>query len=229
MQMKHENLALMRLFRFASPGLPVGAFSYSQGIEWMVNQGYISDEEQLENWLVALMHTNQRQFELPVAAELYNAWAEGDLCKVREVNKFYYASRDCSELRDETIQMGRSMLDIFLETKELGDISQDFKEINPVTLPVVQTYALAGWRVGLRQCLTLILWTWLENQVVAAMKLIPIGHFSCQRLFFALEKKFEEIVKLALEMEKQQWSNFSPSQSIACAKHEGQYSRMFRS
>ena len=227
--MKIDHLLLMRLLRVGSPGLPIGAFSHSQGIEWVVNKGYVGNEAQLEDWLRTLMYTNQKCFDLPIASKLYEAWGKNDLNRVKGLNNLYFASKDCLELRQETLQMGRSLLEIFIQTREIKTIAADFKDFETVTFLTALSYVLSKWSVGVENCLTLILWGWLENQVVAAMKLIPIGHLACQKIFGSLENNFGDIIKEALNIEETSWSNFSLGQSIACAKHETQYSRMFRS
>jgi len=102
-------------------------------------------------------------------------------------------------------------------------------KVKNLSYPTVLTYALSQWKVDIKQVLNLLLWTWLENQVIVAIKLIPIGHSAGQKIFFELEADFEKAINQALETDQSDWSNFHPMQSMACAKHQFQYSRMFRS
>ncbi len=224
-----NNHQIMRVFRLASSTLPIGAFSYSQGLEWEIENRNVRDPKELLSWLRALMFNNQMRFELPIAASLFTAWGEENLEKIDYLNSFYFASKDCSELRDETLQMGQSLKDIFNKTGEFPNSNFIFNKVKNLSYPTVLTYALSQWKVDIKQVLNLLLWTWLENQVIVAIKLIPIGHSAGQKIFFELEADFEKAINQALETDQSDWSNFHPMQSMACAKHQFQYSRMFRS
>ncbi|MBM3392029.1 MAG: urease accessory protein UreF [Betaproteobacteria bacterium] len=224
------SLALARLLQLASPALPVGAFSYSQGLEWAIEEGTVRDEASSLVWIGDLLEHNHGRFEAPLLARLIDAWSREDLDAIRELNGFYLASRESAELRAETLQMGYSLVRLL---RELGDFPANKLAALDVhgeaSFPAAWSAAAAAWNIPPEDALTVWLWTWSENLVMAALKAVPLGQSAGQRILLALGARLPAIAQSALALEPETWSNLAPGFAIASCRHETQYSRLFRS
>ena len=231
MAASHEkDLALARLLRLASPILPVGAFSYSQGLESAAELGWVRDEVSARRWIDDVLAHSVASFEAPIWTRLYRAWEAGDGKAVAGWNEIFLAGRESAEFRAETIQMGYSMRALFLAGQEFDDLQLELlRAIEDPAFPAVFSFACSGWRIPERQALLGYMWTWLENQVSAAMKIVPLGQMAGQRMLAVLGAGLPGLVDAALEMEDDEVSNFAPALAIASARHETQYTRLFRS
>ena len=221
-------MSLVRLLQLASPALPVGAYSYSQGLEWAIHAGTVFDEASTFRWIGDLLEWNQGRFETPLLASLLVAWRADE--DPSQFNALFLASRETAELHAETRQMGYSM------TRLLGELD-DFpaamlarlRALEPPSFPAAWSCAAVAWNVGDAEALTAYLWSWCENQVMAALKAVPLGQAAGQRLLHALGSEIPAIVERALALGPADISNFAPGFAIACRRHETQYSRLFRS
>ncbi len=224
------SLALARLLQLASPALPVGAFSYSQGLEWAVEDGTVHDEATALAWIGDLLEHNLGRFEAPLLARLVEAWRREDLDAVRALDELHLASRESAELRAETLQMGYSLMRLL---RELGDFPQDtlaaLEALGETALPTAWSAAAARWEIETEAALTAWLWAWAENQVMAALKAVPLGQSAGQRILLALGTRMPAIAQRALALEPEDWSNLAPGFALASCRHETQYSRLFRS
>lgn len=224
------NLPLLRLLQLASPALPVGAYSYSQGLEWAVEAGTIKDEASALGWIADQLEWNLGRFEAPLLARMIEAWRAGDVASANSLNDDYLASRETAELRAETLQMGFSMLRLL---KELNDFSSSRIEqigTSPApTFPFVWSSVAAAWNIPVADALAAWLWSWGENQAMAAIKAVPLGQAAGQRMLHALGSNIATIAERALTLAPAEYSNFAPGFAIASACHETQYSRLFRS
>jgi urease accessory protein len=224
------DLALARVLRLASPMLPVGAFSYSQGIETAAEQGLVHDEASAQSWIAHVLAFSMGTFEVPLWVRLYRAWETGDADAARAWNELFLAARESSELRAETVQMGYSL-------RRLLEASAEFDErqlaalsaVRDPAFPAAFSFACAAWHIPPRQAVLGYAWAWLESQVGAAMKIVPLGQMSGQRLLSALSALLPALVDAALAMRDEELSNFAPGLAIASCRHETQYSRLFRS
>lgn len=222
--------SLPRLLQLASPALPVGAFSYSQGLEWAVEAGTVRDEATALAWIGDQMEWNLGRYEAPLAARLLAAWQAGADAAAAELDAACLASRETAELRAETLQMGHSLRRL---AGELGALPEDF--LARLAVPPAPTFLFvwaglaAHWQVGAREALTAWLWSWAENQVMAALKSVPLGQAAGQRILLELGRRLPAVVDRALALDEDDFSNFAPGFAIACARHETQYSRLFRS
>ncbi len=225
-----EDLALTRLLRLASPVLPVGAFSYSQGLETAVDLDWVRDEASARDWIGDVLAHSVASFEAPVWCRLYRSWEAGDAEAVTAWNEVFLAGRESAEFRAETLQMGYSLRILFLDSGEFDALRLALLHaVQDPAFPTVFSFACAGWRIPERQALLGYLWAWLENQVGAAMKTVPLGQMSGQRLLTALGAALPGLVDAALKMEDDELSNCAPVLAIASFRHETQYSRLFRS
>jgi len=208
--------ALPQLLRLASPMLPVGAYAYSQGMEWAVEEGVIADEGSALVWIADLLRLNVGTLEAPLWRRLYRLW-----------NERFIAIRETAEFRAETLQMGGALKAVLDATREIDTGLLD--QIEAPAFPTAFSFAAHGLGVPLREGLTGYLWAWGENQVSAAMKLVPLGQSSGQRILVKLIALLPEITDNALGMQEGSLSNFSPALAIASSRHETQYTRLFRS
>ena len=222
--------SLVRLLRLASPALPVGAFSYSQGLEWVVESGAVRDEESARQWIGSLLSGSIARFELPMLAGFYRAWRGHDAPLASLLNEEYLAARETAELRAESIQMGGALLTILQTDGEHETATlEPLCAIDELVFPNSFAFAAAAWELELEDVLTTYAWSWLENQVTAAMKLVPLGQRAGQRTLAFLGPVCTEAMQTAVSLPKEEWSNFAPLFAIACSRHEAQYSRLFRS
>ena len=229
------SLALTRLLQLASPALPVGAYTYSQGLEWAVEAGMIKDEATALAWIGDQLEWNLASFEAPVLRQLMAAWAavsnDGDHAAVAALDARYLASRESAELRAETLQMGHSLRRLVNDLDEnLGEaIGSGFAVLPAPTFPTVWSALAVHWQIAPADALTAWLWSWAENQTMAALKAVPLGQAAGQRILRELGRRIPGVVDRALMRDDDQLSNFAPGFAIACARHETQYSRLFRS
>lgn len=223
-------LALSRLLQLASPLLPVGAYCYSQGLEWAIESGEVKDVASAQAWIGDSLQIYQARFELPVLYKLYQAWQAGDLVQVQEWDSFYQAGRDTSEGWAETRQMGYSLRRLLNDLKPMSEAL--VAQINTLQSPAFPTLFAAiaqHWQIPPEQALQGYVWGWLENQASAAMKAVPLGQVAGQTILLALGERLPQVIESAMQLPDDEMSNFNPLLSIAGCQHETQYSRLFRS
>lgn len=224
------SLALTRLLQLASPALPVGAFSYSQGLEWAIEEGTVRDEATALAWIGDLLEHNLGRFEAPLLARLIAAWQDGEADAVRHLNDLYIASRESAELRAETLQMGYSLVRLL---REFGDFPADklavLDALGETGFPAAWSAAAAVWEIPAEAAVTAYLWAWAENQAMGALKAVPLGQSAGQRILLALGARVPAIAQHAPTLDAESWSNLAPGFAIASCRHETQYSRLFRS
>ncbi len=226
-----SQLALTRLLQLASPALPVGAYTYSQGLEWAVESGVIRDEAGAGRWIADLLRHSIGCYEAPLLVALMQAWRDKDMASVRALNAEFLASRESAELRAETVQMGFSLRRLLrdLRDERLLPLADTLDAQPEVAFPTVWTALAVAWEIEQAAAVTAYLWSWAENQVMAALKAVPLGQAAGQRLLAALAVQIPIVAVDAQKRPKTAWSNFTPGFAIACARHETQYSRLFRS
>jgi urease accessory protein len=219
-------LALVRLLQLASPALPVGAYGYSQGLEWAVEDGAVYDEPSARDWIRGvLVHTLTRT-DAPVLARMFDAWTEGSADSAYTWNAYLVACRETRELRDEDIHLGQA-LGKLLVGLGLDWPGAEAPRNTGFALPF--SFAAATWRIPRSVTLSGYLWAWLDNQVLAAIKLVPLGQLAGQRMLFDLAAMIPDSVERALAFEDRQIGAALPFMAIASSRHETQYSRLFRS
>ncbi|MGL1832087.1 urease accessory protein UreF [Rhodocyclaceae bacterium SMB388] len=225
-------LPLIRLLQLASPALPVGAYTYSQGLEWAVESGAIRGEAGTLAWIGDALQWNVARFEAPLLAAQMRAWRDGDDDAVVEFDRIFVASRETSELRAETLQMGHSLVRLLrdLDAFEcLPGWRERLTRLDEPAFPTAWSAAAAAWRIPADQGLAAYLWAWLENQVMAAVKAVPLGQSAGQRMLAELGARVPALVEEALVLPRSDWNNFTLGLAIASARHETQYTRLFRS
>ena len=220
-----SRLAHLRLLQLISPSLPVGAFTYSQGLEWAVECGWVSDEKSLREWVIALMHTNMTQLEMPLLMRFYQTIDEQDAFKYW--CHYLIASRETKELREEERNRGRALATLL---PELG------VPISAEILPLLKTCQLSGfahaachWKIPLKKAAEAYLWGWLENIILNGIKIIPLGQTAGQRLIANLTELIPACVEQGFAIANEDIGASCTAQAIASSLHETQYSRIYRS
>ena len=218
---------LLHLLQLVSPALPVGAYAYSQGLEYAVELGHIHDLGAAQQWIGGVMRHSVAGLDLPLLNRLYCAWSDQDLATVQHWNQFAQAARESAEFELEDVQMGRALMRL------LGDLGLAQAVAWPVKTPVsfVTAFALAAvhWRLDLATARRGFCWSWLENQVAAATKLVPLGQTDGQRLLLALMDTVEQCCQQSEAVADEHLGAGLPALAIISAQHECQYSRLFRS
>ena len=223
-------LAALQCLRLASPGLPIGAYSYSQGLETAIDLGQIHDRASAEHWLRGLLVGPVSRYDAPMLARAHRASAANDAPALVALNQTLLASRDSREQRQESVQMGYSLRQLLAALPETA--SQPLPAaLQDGELAFLLAYGWAGCRLGLDAATVVqaYLWVWLENQVMVLMKALPMGQTAGQQLMSALLPALAAASEQALTLPDARLSAFAPMQSWMALRHETQYSRLFRS
>ena len=220
---------LLWLMQLASPALPVGGFAYSEGMEAAVEHGLVTDESSAQHWLIDQLHLVHARSELPVIAQAMKAWRLKDTHTLQQLSAWVMQTRETFEMRLQTQQMGRSLL-IWLRNHLAADEADMlFCESLPPTWPLVFALTLNTHAIDTREGLLTCAFGWAENMVQAAIKSVPLGQLSGQRMLAALSAEIPVAVEHALSIPDNQQQSFTPRLAILSARHETQYSRLFRS
>lgn len=222
--MKHASAEhLVRLLQLASPALPVGAYSYSQGIEAAVDAGIVRDIASAQRWIADVLDCAVARMEAPVFLRLCDAWRRHDLQAVERWNALFLATRETAELRAETVQMGYSLRALLVELGA-GEI-----RLADVAFPTAFACAVARWDIEPHSALVAYLWAWLENQAMAALKAVPLGQTEAQKMLLALGARLNAVAGRAAALSDDELENFAPGLALLSSRHETLYSRLFRS
>ncbi len=222
--------ALLQLMRLASPSLPVGGFSYSEGLEAAVENGHLVGEAGARGWLLDQLKLALTCSELAVVGKAMRAWATDDLERVAMLNDWFASTRETRELRQQAEQMGRSLAQWLRHVDPPDPRLAALEALAPApTWPIA--FALAGAATGapVRDVLIAFAGGWAENMVQAAMKAVPLGQAAGQRVLAGLAAAIPEAVDIALALPFGEMQAFTPMLAILSSQHEAQYSRLFRS
>ncbi len=230
-----DSLALARLLQLASPALPVGGYSYSQGLEWAIEEGTVHNAASAEQWISDVLEHSLASFELPLLWRLCHAWQLQDQQQVNYWNEFFCAGRETTESHAETLQMGYSLRRLLESLAKESFTENDavqlqaLQKISPISFPTAYAYAVTSWKIPIDAALQAYAWSWLENQISAAIKTIPLGQTDGQRTLFALASRLPQLITDACTLKDDELSNLAPGLTFAGCRHETQYSRLFRS
>ena len=222
---------LMQLMWMASPALPVGGFSYSEGLESAVETRRVHDEASAARWLHDQLHLSLARSDAPVAAQAFRAWQAHDSARIAELNAWVLSTRETSELRLQAEQMGRS----FVQWLKNGPHARDPRVAQCEALPGAPTwpvaFALGAALSGASEqaALWCLAFAWADNQVQAAVKAVPLGQAAAQRLLQGLSEHIPSAMAAAAALDDDTRQAFTPMLAILCSQHESQYSRLFRS
>ncbi|MFZ1181362.1 MAG: urease accessory UreF family protein [Herbaspirillum sp.] len=222
--------ALLHLLQLTSPSLPIGAYSYSQGLEAAIENGTVKHADSACAWIVDTLHEVVARFEAPILWRLLRAFAERDANAVALWSERFIAARDTAEFRAETMQMGYSLSKLAVDL-QIGD--DDLRGLmlaqREVPLPTALAYAAVALNVPHDAALLGMLFAWAENQVLVCVKSIPLGQVAGQALLLALQPELEAAAQTAQALTDDELSNWSPGLSLLSMEHEVQYSRLYRS
>lgn len=223
--------AFLKLLWLASPALPVGGFSYSEGLEAAVDQGMVADEASARAWLLDQLTLGAARSEWPAMVASHRAWIAGDLARIEALNDWLAQTRESAEFALQMAQMGRSMLPWLRHAWPEGDARIDaLAPLQPAPQwPVAWALAAALADADERSALLAFAFGWCEGLVQAAMKAVPLGQAAGQRLLAALADAIPACAEAALDTPDEDRIAFLPGLAIASARHETQYSRLFRS
>lgn len=227
MQADPGQLANLRLWQLISPALPVGAYAYSGGLEYAIHAGWLSNADETEAWISGLLQHTLAWLDIPVLQRCYTAWAQDDAAGLQYWSRFILAAREAGELQNEDLQLGRALATLLSDL----DIPEATAFRQSDAAPFVCLLALAGikWHVAIEQLAAGLLWSWTENQVAAAIKLVPLGQTAGQKMLLRIAQVIPAAVARGLQLEDSQIGGVAPGLGIASALHETQYTRLFRS
>jgi urease accessory protein len=221
------GVALLHLLHLTSPALPVGAYAYSQGLEYAIDSGQLKTTHDVAHWLAGVLQHGLAYLDLPVLMRCYQAWRVNDYAAINHWNYFLRASRETSELLLEDEQLGLAL------SRLLMDLGLPVEAIHALTVKpcFAVMFALAGsyWQIPLAHLLHGYGYSWLENQVAAATKIVPLGQTAAQKLLVQLLPTIPTAINTAQTLADNELGSSLPGQVMASSLHEYQYSRLFRS
>jgi len=220
-------LARLRLLHLVSPSLPVGAFTYSQGLEWAVECGWVRDEPGLGDWVQDLLETGIAGLEIPLLKRLYQSAASNDPETFACWSGYLVASRETRELREEERNRGRALASLLphLDVPLAAEYLPHLKRCQLAGFAL----AAAHWRIDLPEAAAGYAWGWLESMVLAGVKIIPLGQTAGQRIIAGLTPRISALVQRALSIPDEAIGASCTAQAIASSRHETQYTRIYRS
>lgn len=216
----------LHLLRLVSQGLPVGGFSFSRGLEAAVHAGWVTDETTARDWILGTLGASFAQLDGALFWRMATALEAGDREQFLAANAWLSAGRESREFQREDRRQGEALLRL------LADLEVPTgREQQGQVLTYAAAFALAShhWRVAPEAALKGFLWVYVEGQVTAAIKLVPLGHTAGQRLLIAATTAIEEAATRARSLRDDEIGNLAPALAMASAWHETQYSRLFQS
>lgn len=221
---------LLQLIWLASPALPVGGFSYSEGLESAVDAGLVDNADSAQRWLLDQLHLSQSRSDLAVLALAIPAWRNADHAALHTLAHWVEQSRESAELRAQTAQMGRSLQEWLRQQLRVQPSALQQLGALPPSLPIAYALAASSTGAPVRACCLAYAFGWAENMVQAAIKSVPLGQSAGQRMLAALAADIPQAVERALQCRSvDDLQAMSPMLAILSSQHEAQYSRLFRS
>lgn len=217
----------IRLMQLISPSLPTGGFSYSQGLEWAVEADWVTDSYSLGKWLTTSLAASLHYVDIPILKRMYNGCVANDADDLRRLSALLFSCRESREIVDEERNRGRALASLL---HSLGVIEEDgWRAILTQSQLAGFAYASAKWEIPFEQAAMGYLWAWLENQVIAGIKIIPLGQTEGQKLLLDLAEKIEDTVQSGQHVTDEEIGGASPALALASSLHETQYTRLYRS
>ena len=220
-----NSLATLRLLQLCSSNLPVGGYSFSQGLEYALEQGWLKTTNDVAEWVEVIINESLAQQDLPLLLRLKQAYAADDKQAFETWRDFLLATRESAEMLQAEVVMGQAMYRL------LNSLEIETQGYRGEQLSYIAGFAIAAQHWGLNdsEALQGYLWTWLENQVAAAIKLLPMGQTDGQKMLLKQSEKIPHAVSRALAITDDNIGANLPGLAMASAWHETQYSRLFRS
>lgn len=221
------EIAFLRLLQLASPVLPIGAFAYSQGLEQAALLGWVQDEASAAHWIAGIVTEVLPRLDLPALAALYGAWSARDLERVRSLSRFLHACRESAELGAEDRQLGAALARVLHGLDVAG--AEPWIVDEDATFVTLLSLAAVHFQLPVRGAALAFLFSWIENQVGAATRLLPIGHIAAQRMLSKVLVLLPAAATRGIELPWEQAGFLAPGLAAASALHETSYCRLFRS
>ena len=220
-----NSLATLRLLQLCSSNLPVGGYSFSQGLEYALEQGWLKTTNDVAEWVEVIINESLAQQDLPLLLRLKQAYAADDTLAFETWRDFLLATRESAEMLQAEVVMGQAMYRL------LNSLEIETQGYRGEQLSYIAGFAIAAqhWGLSDTEALQGYLWTWLENQVAAAIKLLPMGQTDGQKMLLKQSEKIPHAVSGALAISDENVGANLPGLAMASAWHETQYSRLFRS
>lgn len=222
-----NDVALLRLMQLVSPALPIGAYAYSQGLETAASRGWVHDETTARDWLMGVLTHGLTLVDLAVARRLYASWSALDESGVARWSSFLMACRETRELRAEDAHLGRSLARLLVTLNVTA--AQPWVSATNNTWATSFMLAAAHYGVSLRAAMLGYAWAWAENQVAAAIKIVPLGQSAGQRVLSALLLTIPDCVDASLNVADDEIGLAAPGYALASMWHESEYTRLFQS
>ncbi|MEO6078651.1 MAG: urease accessory UreF family protein [Steroidobacteraceae bacterium] len=222
-----DQLALLRLLQLASPALPIGAFNFSQGLEFAIEHGGVKNENDARDWILGVAHHSMATLDVPMLLRLHAAWSGQDAALAHTLSAELFASRETMELRAEELHLGQSLARILVE---FGiEPAREWLRCDHTTHAAMFALAASHSNVCAQDAAIAFLWAWAENQTIAAVKLLPLGQTAGQRMLEAIRQQIPSVVTAASSLPDESLGTATPLAIMASAWHETQYTRLFRS
>jgi urease accessory protein len=220
--------SFLSILQLTSPALPVGAYSYSEGLETLVEQGAITNQQNLQEWLNSQLRYGAIRVEAAVMLRAYKSAKMGDLEALTYWNRWLSAARETEELRNSSWQMGRSLIQL------LGKLQPEILSItnnigNSCNYAIAFGIAAAHWQIDVKAALLGYLHSWASNLITAGVKIIPLGQTAGQMLLVDLQELLSVAAVEILALEDDDLACCTWGLSLASMQHETQYTRLFRS
>ena len=222
-----EKSSQFRLWQLISPSLPVGAYAYSGGLEAAVEAGWVTDRHEAAEWIGSLLGFGLGHLDVPVFKRLYENCQTGDGKTFHYWNSYLLASRESAELQQEDKHLGRALYRLLTDLEvQMQPFCAEYEDY---AYCAMFAHASSAWEIPLQDALQGLLWSWCENQVAAAIKLVPLGQTAGQQLLTELQEQIPDCIQHGLGLSDEEIGFTLPGLGIASALHEIQYSRLFRS
>ncbi|MFC3152972.1 urease accessory protein UreF [Litoribrevibacter euphylliae] len=227
-----KTTSLLSLLHISSPALPVGAFAYSQGLEYTLDAGWCKTATDVEQWIESVLRFGIAGVDLPILKRLHLAWQAEDRDAIIHWNDMLLAFRETKELYLEDVQVGAAFKQWHLAQLKDADASSQEEKLEWLDKPsVVAMYALHGvlTEIPVEECLIGFSWAWLENQIAAASKAMPMGQTDGQKIMRRLIPVIDNVVTQAMMLSDEEIGSGLVGLAMSSSLHEHQYSRLFRS
>lgn len=225
-----DPLKLNRLLQLCSANLPVGGFSFSQGLEYAIEMEWINSQKSTFDWIELNLKESIARTDLALLKRLYQALENDDFTSFKLHNQHLIACRESSELRLADVAMGKALVRLL---KRLDSVdSEAYNELlDAPDSSFVSIFAITAYicKLDLISAQSGYCWTYLDNQVAAATKLVPLGQTQAQNLLFELSEEVSVVIKIANTIVNDEIGASLPRLAMASAWHETQYTRLFRS
>lgn len=227
-----QNLTILHLLQLASPTLPVGAYSYSDGLETLVENGVINNSKNLKHWLEQELSYGAIRLETAVMIRAYRSVGTSNFEALGYWNAWVTAAKETAELQSQSWQMGNSLMRLFLDLQHPAETSlQELATAagSPCNYAIAFGIVAANWQIDETSVILGYLHSWASNLIGAGVKLIPLGQTAGQQLLLEINSNITLATPEILALKDDDLSSCGWGLALASMAHETQYTRLFRS